>query len=51
MTSSEDESSIDSDMDSEELEAREAEMGTNYGKSNQHGFVYEADLNTYRMNK
>ena len=38
-------------MDTEELEEREAQLLGDQAKSNPHGFVYEADLNTYRMNK
>ena len=46
---SSEESSLDSDMDTEELEQLEAEQEGE--QSNVHGFVYSADLNTYRMNK
>ena len=43
------ESSLDSDIDTSELEDLEAEqMGDN---GNNHGFVYADGLNTYRMNK
>ena len=37
-------------MDTEELEELEAEQGINQG-SNVHGFVYSADLDTYRLSK
>ena len=41
--------SLDSDMDTEELEMLEAQQeGKDDGDQ---GFVYAADLNTYRMNK
>ena len=33
------------------MEEREAQLLGDQAKSNPHGFVYEADLNTYRMNK
>lgn len=48
MTSSE-ESSLDSNMDTEELEELEAEQEREY--NNAHGFVYAADLDTYRLSK
>ena len=44
------ESSLDSDMDTEELEELEAQQGY-AAESNKHGFVYAAELNTYRMSK
>lgn len=44
------ESELNSSMDTEELEQREFELAGDT-KTNEHGFVYEADLNTYRMNK
>jgi len=49
MTDSDAESSLDSDMDTEELEDLEAQQAQQ--ASNSHGFVYSADLNTYRMSK
>ena len=50
LSSSSGEISLDSDMDSDEIEAREEEFLHGL-QSNSHGFVYSADLNTYRMNK
>ena len=41
--------SISSNLDTEELEELEAEHGLD--QSNTHGFVYAADLDTYRMSK
>ena len=49
LTPSSDESPIPSDIDTSELEDMEAEQERI--QSNQHGFIYEADLNTYRMTK
>ena len=46
---SSEEDSLDSDMDTEELEELEAEQEK--ARSNSHGFVYSADLNTYRLSK
>ena len=51
VSDSDDWESIDSDMSSEELENREAELAQSYGNQNAHGFVFSSDLNTYRMNK
>mmetsp|Transcript_37914 Transcript_37914/g.49806 ORF Transcript_37914/g.49806 Transcript_37914/m.49806 type:complete len:139 (+) Transcript_37914:330-746(+) len=42
--------SLDSDMDTEELEELEAEQLGGM-QTNAHGFVYSADLDTYRLNK
>lgn len=49
--SSSEASSIDSDIDTEELEEREAEYALAQNDIHAHGFMYAADLDTYRLNK